>query len=559
MIVYKRINSTKLKTLFLFSSLLISLHAFSQGTISGNVETVYQYLLTDSLIGSTQPPEKSLINSFANINYRNNGFRAGVRMEAYLPRILGYPDRFDGAGMGYRYFGYENELVDITLGNFYDQFGSGLIFRAYEDRALGFDNMMNGIRIKLKPTKGVVIRTVYGRQRFSFTEGKNIYSPALVRGIDTEVNLNQWVKKLEEKSMRLNVAGSFVSKYEPDNNSDLILPENVATYGGRFDFGYKKFFINGEYIIKEQDPSQDNGFIYNYGKGLLINAGYSKKGLGLLFSAKSIDNMSYRSDRNATLQDLTIGFIPPLTKTHTYNLVATLYPYASQPNGEVAYQADLFYKLKRGSKLGGKYGTDIALNFSTAFEPIQRTSGILPTDSSRVMYTSTLFDKSNLIYWRDINLSISRKISKKWKFKANYFNIVFNNDVMKLTNEQGIIRSHIGVLEAFYKINKNHSIRGELQGLWTVDKKDRGNWATLLLEYSISPSWYFSFVFQSNYGNPVKEDQINYPIAIIGKVWGATRLQLGYGRQNEGLFCVGGVCRFVPASNGLTVTFSHSF
>jgi hypothetical protein len=364
---------------------------------------------------------------------------------------------------------------------------------------------------------------------------------------------------MEEKGYRLSVAGSFVSKFQRDNNPQFVLPENTGSYGGRFDFGYKKFFFNAEYVIKEQDPSQDNGYIYNYGKGILINTGFSKKGFGVLLSAKSIDNMSFRSDRDAALQDLQIGFIPPLTKTHTYNLVATLYPYASQPNGEVAFQADVFYKIKKGTKLGGKYGTDIALNFSTAYEPIQRTAGISPNDSSRVTYKSTIFDKSSLIYWRDINVMINRKFNKKFKMKYNYFNLVFNNDIMKLTNAKGIIRSHIGVIEGEYKINRTNSVRMELQGLWTIDKIDRGNWATALVEYSISPDWYFSLVFQSNYGNPVEEDRINYPIVIVGKIWGATRLQIGYGRQNEGLFCVGGVCRFVPASNGLTVSFSHSF
>src|SRR5690554_7970994 len=93
---------------------------------------------------------------------------------------------------------------------------------------------------------------------------------------------------------------------------------------------------------------------------MIVNAGYSHKDLGIVLSAKSIDNMSFRSDRDAVLQDLTMGFIPPLTKTHTYNLVATLYPYASQPNGEVAFQADIIYNIKRGTKLGGKYGTDIS-------------------------------------------------------------------------------------------------------------------------------------------------------------------------------------------------------
>ena len=531
----------------------------AQGSISGNMETTYQYLVSDSAIGALQPDEKSLVNSFMNVNYRNQGFKAGARFEAYLPRILGYPDRFDGAGLGYRYLGYENELVDITVGHFYEQFGSGLIFRAYEDRALGFDNMMNGIKLNLRPYKGVTLKTVYGKQRVAFSEGKNQYAPAIVRGADLEFNFNQWFPKLAENDVRINAAGSFVSKFQEDNNSQFVLPENTGAYGGRLDLRYKKFYINGEYIIKEQDPSQDNGFIYNYGKGLLINAGYSQRGLGILLSAKSIDNMSFRSDRNATLQDATIGFIPPLTKTHTYNLAATLYPYASQPNGEVAFQADIIYKIKRGTVLGGKYGTDVSLNFSTSYEPMRRTEGITENDSSRVTYKTNIFENSGLLYWRDINVQIKRKLNKKWTVKANYFNISMNNDVLKLTNAKGIIESHIGVLDLQYKINRRHTIRAELQGLWTVKKKDRGNWATALVEYTISPDWFFSAILQSNYGNPDPEDQINYPMVFVGKIWGATRLQAGYGRQNAGLFCVGGVCRFVPASNGLTITFSHSF
>jgi hypothetical protein len=543
-----------------FFPLFICTSAFGQGSISGNLETIFQYLNDDEAINANQPAEKALINSYMNINYRNQGFKAGVRMESYLPRILGYPDRFDGAGLGYRYFGYENDLVDITVGNFYEQFGSGLLFRAYEDRALGFDNMMNGVKMNLRPYKGVTLKTVYGKQRFSFTEGRNTYAPAIVRGVDLEVNFNEWFPKLTEKKFRVTAAGSFVSKYEEDNNSQFILPENVGSYGGRLELAYKKFFINGEYVIKEQDPSQDNGFIYNYGQGLIFNAGYSKRGLGILLSGKSIDNMSYRSDRNAALQDAMIGFIPPLTKTHTYNLVATLYPYATQPLGEVAFQADIIYKIKRGTKLGGKYGTDVALNYSTAYQPLQRTEGFNPQDNARVTYSTKLFDKTSLLYWRDLNVQIKRKINKEWTVKLNYFNIALNNDVVKLVNNtKGIIESHIGVLDVQYKINRKNTIRAELQGLWTVNNKDRGDWATAVVEYTISPDWFFSAIFQSNYGNPNPEDRINYPLIFVGKIWGATRLQAGYGRQMEGLFCVGGVCRPVPASNGLTVSFTHSF
>ena len=94
---------------------------------------------------------------------------------------------------------------------------------------------------------------------------------------------------------------------------------------------YKNFFIDGEYIQKEQDPSSDNGMIYNYGHASIFNIGYSQKGFGVILSGKSADNMSYRSDRTKDLQDVFINFLPALNKTHTYNLVATLYPYATQP------------------------------------------------------------------------------------------------------------------------------------------------------------------------------------------------------------------------------------
>ncbi len=528
-------------------------------SITGNFAATYQYLNADSKINATQPDEKSLLNSYANVNFRMMGFKAGMRLEGYLPRILGYPDRFDGVGLGYRYVGYENKLVDITVGNFYEQFGSGLIFRSYEDRNLGFDNMMNGININLRPYKGITLKAVYGRQRYAFKDGKNVYSAGIVRGGDLEVNFAQLFPKLSKKHVRIEAGGSFVSKYQKDNNSKYVLPENTGAYGGRLELGYKKFYINGEYIIKEQDPSEDNGYIYNYGKGMIINAGYSQKGLGILVSAKSIDNMSFRSDRTALLQDVPIGFIPPLTKTHTYNLVATLYPYASQPNGEVAFQADVLYSIPRGSPLGGKYGTDLSFNFSTAYGPIHHTSGIDPLDSSRVTYKSRLFDKSDDLYWRDINIEIKKKISKKWLIKASYYNINMNNDVSKLTEAKGIIESHIGVLDVQYKINRKNTIRVEAQGLWTVGNKDRGAWATGLIEYTISPNWFFSAIFQSNYGNPVKEDRTNYPMVFVGHIWGATRVQVGYGRQKAGLFCVGGICRVVPASNGLTVTFTQSF
>lgn len=534
---------------------------FSQqnlGSISGNIESTFQYLNKDSLIGADQPESKALLSSYANIYYTVGNFKAGVRMESYLPRIQGYPDRFDGTGLGMRYVGYSNSFVDVTLGNFYEQFGAGLLFRSYEDRALGYDNNMDGMRLIVRPYKGVTLKGVYGNQRLAFQEGKVVKAAGIVRGADAEVHLNQSLTFMNESKLDVVLGASFVSKFQKDDNAELILPQNVGSYGGRLGLRYGKFSLNAEYAYKENDPSEDNNYSYNPGQAALVNLGYSQKGLGIVLSAKSVDNMSLRSDRSKTLQDAMVNYLPALNKTHTYNLVATLYPYATQPMGEVAYQAEVLYTIKKGSKLGGKYGMPINVNFSTAYGPIQHTSGVNPLDSNGITYTGRLFDQSSLQYWQDINVNITRKFNKDFSLTLAYYNIRLNNDISKISDDaSGIIDSHIGVIEMNYKINKSHALRAEIQGLFT--DKDKGDWATVVLEYTISPNWFFSVMDQYNYGNSEADKRLHYLIGSFGYVRESSRFMVSYGRQRAGLFCVGGVCRFVPASNGLTFTFTQSF
>ncbi len=558
----------------------VSVYGLSQnaGTITGNVESTFQYLQKDSVIGANQPVEKGLINTYANVFYTNGHFKAGMRLESYLPRIQGYPDRFDGTGVGMRYIGYTNDFLDITLGNFYEQFGAGMIFRSYEDRALGYDSNMDGARLIIKPKAGFTIKGVYGNQRYEFREGRVNKGEGIVRGADAEIHLNEVFKKLEGFPLDMTFGGSLVSKYQKDNDLTFILPQNVAAYGGRAKLKYKNFSLDAEYVFKENDPSADNGYLYNTGHAALFNLSYTKKGIGIIVSGKSVDNMSFRSDRSKDGQDLLINFLPAMNKTHTYNLVATLYPYTTRPVGEIAYQAEIVYTIKKDSKLGGKYGMPINVNFSTAYMPLQHATG---QDSIRRPYQGKMFDQSDSLMWQDFNINVTRKINKNLSFIVSYFGIRLNNDVAKISNDlnaKGIIDAHIGVLETNWKISKKHAIRSEYQMLFT--QKDKGDWATLLVEYTISPNWFFGVMDQFNYGNPhrqaaiedgtigklfspgsatIKKADYHYPIISCGYVRDASRFMISYGRQRAGLFCVGGICRFVPASKGLTLTFTHSF
>ena len=101
------------------------------GSITGNFSIIWQSYSEDSLIGAQVPPEKTGFNAWGNLIYTKGKFSAGMRYESYLNQLLGYPGRFKGTGIGYRFARYSDKQFDITIGNFYDQFGSGLIFLSF--------------------------------------------------------------------------------------------------------------------------------------------------------------------------------------------------------------------------------------------------------------------------------------------------------------------------------------------------------------------------------------------------------------------------------------------
>lgn len=521
------------------------------GQIHGNFQTDFQYYREDTLIGAPDVPEDFLLNGFMNLNYTRGNFKAGIRFESYENALLGFDPRYKGTGIPYRYATYSQDGWEITAGNFYEQFGSGLIFRAYEERGLGFDNAMDGIRVKFEPTPGLRLTGVIGQQRFYFDKGDGI-----VRGIDVDWNLNESIDTLRSNPLRVILGASFVSKYQEDRDPRYNLPLNVGSWAGRATISKGRWSLFTEAAYKINDPSTVNNYIYKDGHALLVNLTYSRKGLGILLAAKRIDNMNFRSDRTATVNDLLINYLPAMTKQHTYRLPA-LYPYATQPNGEMGFQTEITYTFKRNSPLGGRYGTQVAINYSVAqsldLNPLNDTTGIYEPGTDG--YQSGFFDWGDERYFQDANIEITKKVSKKLKFIGTYIYEEYNRAVIE--GKPGFIYMQAAILEAQYKLSRKNTLRFEAQGMWT--DQDRGDWAMLLVEYSVSPNWFFAIQDAYNYGNPDPDRRIHYYILSMGYTRGGTRFLANYGKQQEGIFCVGGVCRNVPASNGLSVTITSTF
>lgn len=518
------------------------------GEVHGNVQATAQYYIPDSTIGAAEVPERMLFNGFANVLYTKGKFTAGLRYENYLNALQGYPAGYKGTGIMYRFISYKADFLEITAGSFYEQFGNGLVLRTYEERSLGLDNALDGIRVKAEPIKGMYIKGFIGKQRSFFTQG-----PGIIRGIDGELQINQLFPSLADKKLIFGIGGSFVSKFQEDEDPLLVLPENVGSQAIRFNLSRNNFSLNGEYAYKINDPSLDNNFIYKSGNAALLQAVYATKGFALSVAGSRIENMSFRSDRNAQLTNLLLNYIPALNKQHTYMLLA-FYPYASQSKGEMEYSTELKYKFKKGSALGGAYGTEVIINYSGS-NSLDTTNISPEVDKRKMGYTSNYFSIGDQVYFRELYAEINKKFNKKWKASFIYSYQVYNKDVIQKPGG-GMIYSNIGVVDITYKMNKG-ALRMEAQNLST--RQDHQDWAYLLFEYTINTNWYVAAGDQYNYGNINEDERYHYYNISTGYIKDANRIELSYGKQREGIFCVGGVCRNVPASNGVTLTITSSF
>ena len=544
-----------MKKIISISIILISIQLNSQnyGYLTGNNQFNYQTFHEDIAIGADARP--SFSSGYTNLVYTYNQFTLGTRLEIYNNTIPGI-EQYEGYGIANKFFQFKNNFADITIGNFYDEFGSGLIFRTYFDPNLGIDNAINGLRVKINPIDGVYVTSLIGKQR-SYWE----YTDGLIKAVNADISLNSLF--LESWKSYINLGFSFVTKHETDNDPLYILPENVGALNGRMNITKGNTSINVDYAYKINDPSSDNNYIYQNGNGVIVTANYSKKGIGCSIGVKRIQNMSFRSERNAILQDLNINYITPFTKQQAYSL-ATIYPYSSQPNGEMGAQIDLYYMIPKKSKIGGKYGTYINMNFSNVFsinQSISYDANIL-NESGTIGYTSNIFKLGEDKLFQEFNLEISKKINRNLKFITTYINVINNDKLLKsqavLENQNHeIIKADIFIVESIIKLPSIKSMRNsmkiELQHLET--KQHFGNWTMGLIEYKIS-KLFLSIQDLYNYGHP---DKPHYYSTSIGYNNGGHRIALTYGKQRAGLFCVGGVCREVPASNGFLISLTSSF
>lgn len=551
--------------IFLFTLLPLSIGA--QVTLSGSVQSDMLVPQADEKIGA-EKTEDFQTNTYVDMMLQHQNFEAGVRIEYLQHPLPGFENDFKGWGVPHYYVKGKLDWAELTVGTFYEQFGSGFILRTYEERSLGIDNSLRGGRLVVKPFSGLTIKALGGHQRRYWKWNKGFVS-----GADAEVNVDEWVKGMQQHNTRLTLGFSWVNKYEDEDYIERLAndglnttvyqvrqPKYVNAWDARANLSMGNVNILAEYARKGDDPSQANGYIYGKGDVAMLSASYSKKGLSLLLQAKRSENMSFKSRRSMLGISSAINHLPAFTQDQTYALAA-LYPYATQlADGEWAYQAEFGYQFKRKTALGGKYGMNLKVNFSyvrSIDRQFQDGLNITSLASSNMQlagtkgYTSKFFKWGDQTYYQDLDIQLSRKFSKSFQLSLMYMNQRYNKTVIE--GHGGMIHSNIFIADGKYQFSPKTTLRMEAQYLNTKD--DQGDWLYGLAELSLVPHWMLTISDMWNCG----ETKTHYYQGLVTFNVGAHRIQAGYGRTRAGFNCSGGVCRWIPAQKGFTLSYNYNF
>ena len=556
-------NSFLIITLTLFNVLSVSAQEKDWGRVSASLESNNHIYVEDQSNGFSpsnliQLPEDGIFaeNNYLKVDYYKNRLSAGIQLEGYFPSTVGYPFPMSKLSISNLYASWRDDSYSVTAGTFYDQLGSGLLFRSWEDRTLGLNNAILGARATYSFANKVDVKAFWGIPRLDkWSESALILgnkSSFFGHGLATDVNIAAADVSVSLSEIigwdcaSLSVEGSVLNKHEKLSESLIRsgLKTNNVSWSGRANFEYDGFYAKAEYV--DAGKQLINVFFdAENGNAQLVEVGYNSRGLGVSFTGRRLQRMTqqiYTSNLTYASAANVMSYCPAMTTQYTY-MLTTLNPYNPEIGsnklkaGEIGGQLDAFYNFRRGTKIGGKRGMKVHANLSMYYS-LNEKGG---TEGSDFLF-------------RDFSFDIEKQWTKKFKTTLLYSLQDYNKDEKNSAGYEVYVGlSHIIVADMLYKWTSTFSTRLELQYLASKDyQKD---WMAALLEVSFAPHWSVFASDMYNHG----DTGLHYYNAGVSYVFKNIRLAAGYGRYRAGFICSGGVCREIPAYTGANISLTASF
>lgn len=522
------------------------------GRISGSFSSNVNFFMKDTAIHASGTPQYEYqlysADTWLNVQYNRNNFEAGVRLDAFNNSYLFNPNggSYTAIGIGNWFVSQQIKNLNIKGGYIYDQIGSGIIYRAYEERPLAIDNALLGVRLAYDISPDWHIKAFTGKQKVQFDSYKELIKGISLEGFITKKEAaegNNWslapgigmvARTLDNETVE---KVNNVLKYY--TGADTISSYKHNTYAfslyNTLSAGPISWYVEGAYKTPDimYSPLQLNAagnayglYVHKAGTVLYTSVSYAKKGLGITLEGKRTENFSFKTDPSLLLNRGLINYIPSMSRINTYRLTSRYNP-ATQFMGELAGQLELRYRLSDQWSFLGNYSLVNDLESTPLYRELYVEGTVKPNKKDQLIFGLQRQVYNQIVYEGKVNVP----------------------DVKTVTP----------FIEYQHKFDRRKALRAEASMMLT--DQDYGSWAFALLEYTIAPHWGFVISDMYNYDhNPEKTSKgLNYPAVSVFYNSGPNRFSLGYVKQVEGIVCTGGICRYEPAFSGVKATINTNF
>ncbi len=516
------------------------------GHLTGLLQSQINIFLEDEKIGATNTPQydDQIFGSdnWLELNYHIKGYDMGIRIDGFKnSNLLNPRDSYSALGVGKWYVQKRFNRISAEIGYVYDQIGSGIIFRSYEERPLLIDNGLLGGLIRYEGNNWS-LKGFAGRPKNLFKTYDSVITGAELDGVlqlgrEKKVTLVPGVGFLVKAKSQEQVDNlvETVRDYTPNDSIGLFYRSHAITLYNTLSYG--SFTMYTEYALKSNDTYFDpdgirqlrNGattlgrFKSDPGSVFYSSIAWGTKGFGSTFEYKRTRNFTFRADPFTSLNRGLLNYLPPMSRINSYRLKSRYVP-ATREIAEQAFQLELRYSVNKKWKLE--------------------------------QYLSYITDLDQKLLYRELDHQV--------QFRQSSQNIVtfglqlqhYNQAIYEGKTGQPPVKTITPYLEWFKRLSRKKSLKIESQ--YMNSQQDFGSWLFLLAEYSIAPKWSFAASDMYNV-KPLKTNDLHYPRFDVVYSVKTNRFGLSFIKQVEGIVCAGGICRLEPAFSGVKFTFNKTF
>ena len=478
------------------------------------------FLLPDGLGFSNQleysydtDTNNEIFENWLNLDYNKNIFSAGIRFEIFQPND---PDpsisrgKVKFADIAYKYIGVDigdvEEGLNITVGNFYKLFGRGLILKSYEDRNIRIDNNLIGVKVEAN-YEGLTLTALSG----SAANSNNLREDIL-HAVDLQYGRFDLVK----------LGTTFASNLPSIEGAARTTLASFRIQPSYWNFdGYAEYGVKSNKDVQSQVFHDDE---WKIGEAFYGSLNFYYDVFSIVGEYKYYDNYAFASNDGTIFYNTA----PSLRKEYTYILL-NRHPSPLDQSNEEGYAIEVNYNISDETSLIANYGITNTLPTSSYYQRVNNLSLPIATQLEE-MYLQASHNWSESLT-SILAFGYNEELSTNTK---NFTPILENKFYFDDINTIKLVLEH-----------------QQTENL-TTDEKYYDD--IINIEYLRSPNFSVAVVAELQTKEPQEGNVVRKFWSFIQfgyKLGNHSDLSLLVGTRQAGNICIGGICRYEPAFQGV--------